>query len=110
MARQRKRPAPSKRATIPRRSDHTRQFAKDWKRLNGSGRYDMAKLKEVMSLIIANDAALPPEWKDHDLTGNWNDHRECHVGGDFLLIYTLDERRNLVVFTRVGTHADLFDE
>ncbi|MCP3022028.1 type II toxin-antitoxin system YafQ family toxin [Cupriavidus basilensis] len=22
--------------------------------------------------------------------GGWADHRECHVGGDFLLIYWLD--------------------
>lgn len=62
-----------------------------------------------MGLIIANDAPLSPEWKDHELTGKWADHRECHVGGDFLLIYTLDEQHNLVVFTRAGTHAELFE-
>lgn len=70
----------------------------------------MVKLKDVMGLIIANDSPLPPIWKDHELTGDWADHRECHVGGDFLLIYTLDERQNLVVFTKTGTHAELFKE
>ncbi len=69
----------------------------------------MAQLKDVMLLIIANDAPLPAEWKDHELSGNWADHRECHVGGDFLLIYTIDEKENLVVFTRAGTHAELFE-
>lgn len=62
-----------------------------------------------MLLIIANDAPLPAEWKDHALSGDWADHRECHVGGDFLLIYTIDEKDNLVVFTRAGTHAELFE-
>ncbi len=101
-------PASPKRTTLPRRADHTRQFVKDWKRLNGSGRYDMNKLKEAMALIIANDGPLPPEWKDHALTGEWSDHRECHIGGDFLQIYTTDDSGNLVVFTRAGSHSELF--
>ncbi|WP_244600692.1 type II toxin-antitoxin system mRNA interferase toxin, RelE/StbE family [Agrobacterium sp. LAD9] len=42
------------------------------------------------------------------MTGEWHDHRECHVGGDFLLIYKLDEKQNLLIFTRAGTHAELF--
>ncbi len=101
-------PAALKRATLPRKADYTKQFAKDWHSLNGSGRYDMARLKAVIVLLIVNDAPLPPEWKDHALTGDWADHRECHVGGDFLLIYTLDEKENLIVFTRAGTHSELF--
>lgn len=101
-------PASSKRASLPRCSDHTKQFVRDWKSLSESGRYDMVKLKEVMGLLVANDAPLPAEWRDHELTGEWADHRECHIGGDFLLIYTLDEKQNLVVFTRTGTHSELF--
>nr|MDX8317838.1 type II toxin-antitoxin system YafQ family toxin [Agrobacterium sp. rho-8.1] len=100
--------AVSKRTTLPRRCDFTKQFMKDWKRLNDSGRYDMVKLKEVMLLLIANDASLPAQFRDHELTGEWRDHRECHIGGDFLLIYRLDETDDLVVFTRAGTHSDLF--
>ena len=85
-----KRSAKDKRAVLPRMSDHTRQFQKDWERLSRTGRYDMAQLKEVMLLLIANDAPLGPEWQDHPLTGNWADHRECHIGGDFFLIYQVD--------------------
>ena len=47
-------------------------------------------LKEVMLPLIANTGPLPPEWRDHELAGNWSGHRECHVGGDFLLIYRFD--------------------
>ena len=60
-----------------------------------------------MLLLIANDVALGPEWFDHPLKGEWADHRECHVGGDFLLIYTADDRQ--ITFVRAGTHADLFE-
>ncbi|KAA3503168.1 type II toxin-antitoxin system YafQ family toxin [Rhizobium rhizogenes] len=104
----REKPAASKRTTLPRSSDFTRQFLKDWQRLNNSGRYDMEKLKKIMLLLVANEGPLPPQFHDHELTGEWRDHRECHVGGDFLLIYILDEKQNLVVFTRTGTHAELF--
>ncbi|WP_132654085.1 MULTISPECIES: type II toxin-antitoxin system YafQ family toxin [unclassified Rhizobium] len=105
----RAKPASTKRASIPRQSNHTKQFQKDWERLSRSGRYDMVALKRVIGLIVGNDGPLPAEMKDHELTGDWKDHRECHIGGDFLLIYTVDERKNLVVFVTAGTHAELFE-
>lgn len=46
----------------------------------------MNRLKEAMTLLIANDGPLPAEWLDHPLMGDWDGHRECHIGGDFLLI------------------------
>ncbi|WP_328984097.1 type II toxin-antitoxin system mRNA interferase toxin, RelE/StbE family [Thiorhodovibrio winogradskyi] len=39
------------------------------------------------ALLIAKDAPLGFEWLDHPLKVDWADHRECHIGGDFLLIY-----------------------
>lgn len=106
-----KKPATSKKASLPRASDYAKGFKKDWERLTHSGRYDMRRAKEVMLLLIANEAPLPAEWVDHPLTGPWVGHRECHVGGDFLLIYKLDnsEKPEVIVFTRLGTHAELFD-
>ena len=71
----------------------------------------MTRLKRVMLLIVENDAPLGPEWRDHPLRGEWSKHRECHVGGDFLLIYRLEETAGpsgTVIFVRAGTHADLF--
>lgn len=103
-----KKTAKQKRARLPRSSDKTKQFAKDWERLSHSGRYDMNRLKEAMILLIANDASLPPEYLDHELTGDWKGFRECHIGGDFLLIYELPAD-GAIIFTRTGTHADLFE-
>lgn len=105
-----RKPPASKRSSLPRASDYTREFLKDWQRLSHAGRYDMNRLKEAMIWLVANNGPLPPEWSDHELTGEWTGHRECHIGGDFLLIYRLDEtpKHGLVVFVRSGTHADLF--
>ena len=103
-----KKPASSKRAALPRASDYAKSFRKDWERLTRSGRYDMKRLKEAMLLLIANDGPLGPEWLDHPLKGDLSDHRECHIGGDFLLIFKTDG--DTVIFVRAGTHSELFEE
>jgi len=101
-----KRTAASKRAALPRTADYAKAFLKDWVRLSHAGRYDMVRLKEAMMLLIANDAPLGSEWLDHALKGDWADHRECHIGGDFLLIYQVEA--NWSNFVRSGTHSELF--
>lgn len=102
-----KKPASSKRAEPPRACDFTKTFLKDGDRPSRSGRYDLKRLKEAMPLLIANDKPLGPEWLDHALKGDWADHRECHIDGDFLLIYRLEGAS--LIFARAGSHVDLFE-
>jgi len=108
-----KKTAANKRTSLPREADYAKLFLKDWDRLARSGRYDMAGLKEALLLLIAADEPLGPEWKDHPLKGSWKGYRECHIGGDFLLVYRLEPMkggRDRVVFARAGTHSELFRE
>lgn len=95
----------------PRRSGATKQFGKDWKRLAHSGRYPMRELQKVMQLLIDNITPLPAEYKDHPLKGKWLDCRDCHVRGDWVLIYRINASPTSeeVVFVRTGTHAELFE-
>lgn len=104
-----KKVASVKRARPPRDVQQTKQFQKDWERLSQSGRYDLNRLKVAMLTLIAGDQ-LPPEYLDHELRGEWMDYRECHIGGDFLLIYKLwkSGKTEQIIFARAGTHADLF--
>ena len=71
----------------------------------------MNELKTVMLALIANDHPLPAINRDHALSGQWRDFRECHIGGDFLLIYRVAKsgKREQIVFVRAGTHAELFE-
>jgi mRNA interferase YafQ len=103
-----KKPAASKRADPPRVTDYTKAFRRDWERLSHSGRYDMKRLKEAMLRLIAGDEPLGPEWLDHPLKGAWADHRECHIGGDLLLVYQL--QADTINFVRAGSHAELFGQ
>lgn len=66
-----KKSATTKRASLPRASDYTREFQKNWRRLSHSGRHDMNRLKDAMLFLVANEGPLLPEWLDHPLTGDW---------------------------------------
>jgi mRNA interferase YafQ len=95
-------------AALPRRSEFTKELRKDWRGLQHSG-INLASLKEAMCLLIANEGDLPPEWGDHPLRGRLAGYRECHAGGDLLLIYELRDEGQTIVFIRAGTHAELFE-
>lgn len=100
--------AAERRVKLPRRSDCTNTFRKTWERLNKAGKLDMSRLKEVMGLLIADDEPLGSEWSDHALHGReWKGCRECHVGGDFLLVYKITAD-GAVIFVDAGSHAELF--
>jgi mRNA interferase YafQ len=101
----------SSKASAPRKSGFAKQFAKDWKRLERSGRYPMQELKEVMQLLIENRGPMPTQNRDHPLKGDWADHRDCHIRGDWVLIYRIVEtpQGEGIIFVRTGTHAELFE-
>jgi len=84
----------------------TKRFEKDYKKSVKSGR-DMSRLKRVMTWI-ANQKPLPVELRDHKLIGNYQGRRECHLAGDWLLIYKLEE--DMVVFERTGSHSELLNK
>ncbi len=81
----------------------TRQFEKDYKKSLKSGR-DMSRLKRVMTWI-ASQHPLAPELRNHELIGSYKGRRECHLAGDWLLIYKLEE--GMVIFERTGPHSEL---
>jgi mRNA interferase YafQ len=99
------------RPNAPRRSGRTRQFVKDWRRLERSGRYPMEELEAVMRLLTENRGPLPPQYLDHPLRGEWQDCRDCHVRGDWVLIYRINPTAEgeEVTFVRTGTHSELFE-
>ena len=82
-----------------------RQFKKDFQRIQRTGR-NIERLFETIGLL-KDEQPLPPHYRDHQLTGNWKNYRECHLGGDWLLIYQLTDE--LLVLVRTGSHSELFE-
>jgi len=88
-----------------RKTFFKKQFKKDFKRYQKIGR-NMARFNEAWEALKEGEP-LPQHFRDHALVGNWKDHRECHLGGDWLLIYQMTESKLILV--RMGSHSELFD-
>ncbi len=82
-----------------------RKFSKDVERIKRTGR-DMSRLAQAIDLL-AEGKPMPPINRDHPLVGNFKDYRECHLGGDWLLLYQLTGKT--VILVRTGSHSDLLD-
>jgi mRNA interferase YafQ len=85
-------------------SIRTSQFKRDVKLAIKRGK-KISLLKDIMTKL-ANNEMLDLKYKDHKLTGNYKDHRECHIEPDWLLIYRVISHE--IIFERTGTHSDLF--
>ena len=83
---------------------YTTQFKRDYKRIRKQNK-DIAKLRVVIEKLAAGQL-LEPKHKDHQLSGRWKGHRDCHLEPDWILIYriTADD----LYLERTGSHAELF--
>ena len=84
----------------------TRKFRKELKRMLKRGA-DRAKLSAVVKML-ANGETLPPQYRDHALTGDMEGMRDCHITPGWLLLYRIENDVLVLTLTRTGFHADLF--
>jgi mRNA interferase YafQ len=86
---------------------HTGRFRRDYKR-EKLGRHakglDAALIETVT--MLANDEPLPRRNFDHPLSGEWSDHRDCHIRPDLVLIYRKPDEASLEL-VRLGSHSEL---
>jgi mRNA interferase YafQ len=82
----------------------TGQFKRDYKLAKKQGK----NLDELRSVVekLAGHIPLPPRNRDHNLSGRWHKHRECHITSDWLLIYRFDGED--LILERTGSHSELF--
>jgi mRNA interferase YafQ len=80
-------------------------YKKDFKKYrNQPGK--LQKLLEVLRMLETEEE-LPLELKAHKLTGQYKDCMECHIEGDFLLVW-FDEDNDIIKLLRLGSHSELF--
>lgn len=87
--------------------DRSTQFKKDFNKALKLPFEDLKEIFDVMSLL-ENQQTLKEKYRDHKLTGNWSDFRECHIKPDLLLIYRVIESE--LQLARLGSHAELFKQ
>ncbi len=88
--------------------EHTNAFRRDFKReKRGQHRREIDFLISDLISLLAQDKAPPEKSRDHGLSGEWRDHRECHLKPDLLLIYRKPDAR-ILQLVRLGSHSELF--
>lgn len=85
----------------------TSSFKKDLKRILKRN-LKISLLQEVV-VLLQEGKNLPQKFHDHLLSGNWKNHRECHILPDWLLIYRIEKDILVLTLTRTGTHSDLLE-
>lgn len=86
---------------------YTNRFKRDYRR-EKSGILGK-KLDELLMNVVdllATDKPLPVRHVDHQLAGEWNDHRDCHIRPDLVLVYRLPDAATLEL-VRLGSHSEL---
>ena len=63
------------------------------------------KIKEVI-IVLASGNTLDIRYKDHALSRNLSDFRDCHIDPDWLMIYRIEA--DTLYLERTGSHSDLF--
>ncbi len=82
------------------------QFKRDLKLAVKRG-YKINLLGDIVD-ALAKGEKLPPKNQDHELTGNYQGFRECHIQPDWLLIYRIENNELILFLSRTGNHSDLF--
>jgi mRNA interferase YafQ len=86
---------------------YTVRFKRDYRR-EQSGQHGKnldTLLMDVVNLLV-NDIPLPRRNFDHPLSGEWSDHRDCHIRPDLILIYRKPNSTSLEL-VRLGSHSEL---
>ncbi len=86
---------------------YTHSFKRDYRREKSGvlGKKLDTLLRDAVNLLAA-DEPLPARYADHPLAGEWNDHRDCHIRPDLVLIYRKPDADNLELI-RLGSHSEL---
>ena len=86
--------------------NYTKKFKKNLRLCQKRG-YDM-NLFEQVSNLLETTGSLPSQYHPHKLSGKYAGLWECHIQGDWLLIWSQDDTELILLFTDTGTHSDLF--
>lgn len=84
---------------------YSTQYKKDFKKYRNQPK-KLEKLLEVLRML-ENEEELPSELRAHRLAGQYKNCMECHIEGDFLLIW-FDEDNDIIELLRLGSHSELF--
>jgi len=89
----------------------TRRFERSFRKLKKSGLLKSELRKEIDTLIVdlSEGKVLPVSYQDHQLTGDQQAYRECHIRGDLLLVYQRRDDVLILLLVDIESHSYLFE-
>lgn len=84
----------------------TKRFDKSVEKMKKHG-LPMEDLRLVISLLMQT-GTLPVQYRPHKLSGNYKGKWECHIKGDWLLVWEQHDAELLLVMIDTGSHSDIF--
>lgn len=85
----------------------TKRFKTAYKRVARLRDFKKETFAEVIK-TLASGNTLSEKYRDHKLTGNLKNFRECHLATDILLLYQIDDGVLILTLVSIGNHAQLF--
>ena len=85
----------------------SRRYKTALKRFSRHVNFDHQLLEEIVE-TLAQGEKLSAKHQDHQLSGEFQDNRECHVKNNILLMYQKHENVLVLLIIDLGTHDDLF--
>jgi len=87
--------------------ERTGQFKRDYRR-EAKGLHKATLEADFLAILLdlAQDQSLPEKNRDHALTGEWKEFRDCHIKPDLVLIYRKPDTDRLEL-VRLGSHSEL---
>jgi len=90
-----------------RKIERTTQFKRDYKRETKKPHRGSLESESIAVLqLLASDLPLAPRFRDHALTGEWREYRDCHIKPHLVLTYRKPDAETLDL-VRLGTHSEL---
>ena len=85
----------------------TSRYRKSLKKMLRRGK-DIRKISAVVRMLAIGET-LPPQYRDHALSGDLEGLRDCHIENDWVLFYFYTTTGELILtLSDTGTHSDLF--
>lgn len=90
----------------PLKIERSNQFKRDYKKAKKQGK-DLLLLHQVID-NLCHKKPLLTKFRNHVLSNNWHNYRELHLSSDWLLLYQLEIKENLLRLARLGSHSEIF--
>lgn len=86
------------------------RFERSLRKIKKSGMYSEGVRSRLAGALdaLVRDVPLPPIHMDHQLHGDMQECRECHIKGDLVLVYQKYHEVQKIVLHDIGTHSQIF--